>query len=154
VSRGQAGDDAADDEAAGEAARETGGQRVTAGTEAAGALAGVRVLELADGWSAGALCGRLLADLGAAVHKLEPPDGDPIRRFGPAGPGGTAYAAASLLHGKLALPADAVRAGAGLLDLTGSIHRTGGVRPIPGWWWPPSPRSAARPTGRAGPDPN
>lgn len=91
---------------------------MTATTETARALAGLRVLELADGWSAGTLCGRLLADLGATVRKLEPPGGDPIRRFGPPGPGGIAYAAASLLHGKRPVPAEALRAGAeGILDL-------------------------------------
>ena len=45
------------------------------------ALAPYRVLDLttADGW----LCGKLLADLGADVIKLEPPGGDPGRRLGP-----------------------------------------------------------------------
>lgn len=42
------------------------------------ALAGVRVLEIAD--AKGAYCGKLLADLGADVVKLEPPGGDPLRR--------------------------------------------------------------------------
>ena len=40
-------------------------------------LAGVRVIELADGWAAH--CGRILADLGADVIKVEPPDGDSAR---------------------------------------------------------------------------
>lgn len=40
-------------------------------------LAGVRVVELADGW--GAHCARILADLGADVVKVEPPAGDPAR---------------------------------------------------------------------------
>ena len=44
-------------------------------------LAPYRVLDLttADGW----LCGKLLADLGADVIKLEPPGGDPGRHLGP-----------------------------------------------------------------------
>ena len=44
-------------------------------------LAPYRVLDLttADGW----LCGKLLADLGADVVKVEPPGGDPGRRLGP-----------------------------------------------------------------------
>jgi len=47
----------------------------------AGALAGLRVLDLSD--HKGALCGRLLADMGADVIKLEPPGGDAARRIGP-----------------------------------------------------------------------
>ncbi len=45
------------------------------------ALAGIRVLDLTD--LAGALCARLLADLGADVVKVEPPGGAAIRRLGP-----------------------------------------------------------------------
>jgi crotonobetainyl-CoA:carnitine CoA-transferase CaiB-like acyl-CoA transferase len=49
--------------------------------EAPRLLAAYRVLDLTgeDGW----LCGRLLADLGADVVKVEPPGGDPGRRRGP-----------------------------------------------------------------------
>ncbi|WIM89918.1 CoA transferase [Candidatus Mycobacterium wuenschmannii] len=47
-----------------------------------GALQGVRVVELADEIS-GPYCGKLLADLGADVTKIEPPQGDPLRRWGP-----------------------------------------------------------------------
>jgi crotonobetainyl-CoA:carnitine CoA-transferase CaiB-like acyl-CoA transferase len=49
-------------------------------------LAGIRVLELADG-IAGPYAGKLLADYGADVIKLEPPGGDPTRHMGPF-PGG------------------------------------------------------------------
>jgi len=42
------------------------------------ALAGRRVLELAD--ETGAYCGKLLADLGAEVIRIEPPGGDATRR--------------------------------------------------------------------------
>ena len=41
----------------------------------------MRVVELADGW--GAHCGRILADLGADVVKVEPPEGDTGRRRPP-----------------------------------------------------------------------
>ena len=48
----------------------------------AGALAGIRVVELAEGVS-GPYCGKLLAGLGADVIKVEPPGGDRSRRDGP-----------------------------------------------------------------------
>jgi crotonobetainyl-CoA:carnitine CoA-transferase CaiB-like acyl-CoA transferase len=47
-----------------------------------GALADVVVLDLSRD-VAGAYCTKLLADLGAQVWKLEPPDGDPVRGLGP-----------------------------------------------------------------------
>ncbi|MPY94639.1 MAG: hypothetical protein GEV08_16730 [Acidimicrobiia bacterium] len=45
-------------------------------------LAGLRVIELATG-VAGGYAGKLLADFGADVVKLEPPGGDPVRAAGP-----------------------------------------------------------------------
>jgi crotonobetainyl-CoA:carnitine CoA-transferase CaiB-like acyl-CoA transferase len=42
-------------------------------------LDGLRVVEI-SGRIAGAYCGKLLTDAGADVVKLEPPDGDPLRR--------------------------------------------------------------------------
>ncbi len=45
------------------------------------ALEGLRILDLTG--REGHLCGRLLADLGAEVIKIEPPQGDPARRAGP-----------------------------------------------------------------------
>jgi benzylsuccinate CoA-transferase BbsE subunit len=44
-------------------------------------FAGLRVLDLTD--HKGALCGRILADMGADVIKVEPPGGDPARQIGP-----------------------------------------------------------------------
>jgi len=51
-------------------------------TDTAGALAGWRVLEIADGIAA-AFCTKVLSDLGADVVKIEPPGGHPSRRWGP-----------------------------------------------------------------------
>ncbi len=48
---------------------------------APGPLAGLRVLELTD--EAGQFCGKLMADLGADVVKIEPPGGAASRRVGP-----------------------------------------------------------------------
>ncbi|HSP99083.1 MAG TPA: CoA transferase, partial [Candidatus Dormibacteraeota bacterium] len=45
------------------------------------ALAGLRVVDLTD--ESGHLAGRILADLGAEVLKIEPPGGDAARRRGP-----------------------------------------------------------------------
>lgn len=55
---------------------------MTADRSSAGALAGVRVLEVGSGVAA-PYCGKLFADLGATVVKVEPPNGDPARLRGP-----------------------------------------------------------------------
>ncbi len=46
------------------------------------ALSNLTVIEYSRG-VAGALCAKAFADLGADVIKVEPPEGDPTRRFGP-----------------------------------------------------------------------
>ena len=48
----------------------------------AGALDDLVVVESGPGWPI-AMCGRLLAELGATVIKIEPPEGDPLRRDPP-----------------------------------------------------------------------
>ena len=49
--------------------------------DGAGPLHGLRVLELAD--EKGQWCGKLMADLGADVVKIEPPGGEATRQVGP-----------------------------------------------------------------------
>ena len=44
-------------------------------------LSGLRILEIGH-FIAAPFCTRLLADLGAEVIKIEPPDGDPVRKWG------------------------------------------------------------------------
>src|SRR3954463_768688 len=52
-----------------------------AGPTAALPLAGLRILELGH-YIAAPFATRLLADLGAEVIKVEPPEGDPVRGWG------------------------------------------------------------------------
>src|SRR5947209_822461 len=54
----------------------------TPSTEPAGALAGLRVVDCST-VLAGPFCTMLLGDLGADVVKVEPPDGDASRGWGP-----------------------------------------------------------------------
>jgi crotonobetainyl-CoA:carnitine CoA-transferase CaiB-like acyl-CoA transferase len=81
-------------------------------SRAAAALAGCRVLDLSHG--AYAYAGRLLADLGADVVKIEPPGGEPARRTPPYR-GGAPDPERSLLHlymnaGKRGIVLDLMRA--------------------------------------------
>lgn len=58
-------------------------------TKSAGCIEGTVVVELADGWCAAAVAGRLLSELGARVIKVEPPEGDRLRRQPPNAANGT-----------------------------------------------------------------
>ena len=68
-------------------------------------LGGLRVLELCAGW-AGPLAGRMLAELGADVIKVEPPAGDPLRAVGAPERDGTGYAFHLVNPNKRSLIAD------------------------------------------------
>jgi crotonobetainyl-CoA:carnitine CoA-transferase CaiB-like acyl-CoA transferase len=75
------------------------------GADRGGALEGVVVLELAQGFAA-ELAGGLLADLGATVIKVEPRDGCPLRRRGPAIPGEDSLYFQSENRGKFSIVAE------------------------------------------------
>ncbi|MEN9419295.1 MAG: hypothetical protein RI988_2915 [Pseudomonadota bacterium] len=63
-----------------------------------GPLAGLKVIEIAS-TIAGPACARLLADFGADVIKIEPPEGDPVRQMG-RHVGDVSLYAASILRNK------------------------------------------------------
>jgi crotonobetainyl-CoA:carnitine CoA-transferase CaiB-like acyl-CoA transferase len=71
---------------------------------ATGPLAGYRVLELGS-TVAGPFCGRLLADFGAEVIKVEPAEGDAVRTMGKRFEGESLYAA-SILRNKSLISLD------------------------------------------------
>jgi crotonobetainyl-CoA:carnitine CoA-transferase CaiB-like acyl-CoA transferase len=85
------------------------------------ALDGIRVLDLAD--ETGAYCGKLLADMGADVVKVEPPGGDAMRRIGPFYSGDAGAAEISPSHPD-PLPEAPTR------------HSRGGGNPAGGAWPP------------------
>ena len=62
-------------------------------------LAGIQVVEAAS-YVSGPYASLLLADLGAKVTKLEPPRGDPMRRFGVVDAGGTGFAFTNINRNK------------------------------------------------------
>ena len=69
-----------------------------------GPLVGTRVLELCS-TIAGPACTRLLADFGAEVIKVEPPEGDSVRKLGVSDEGVALYAA-SILRNKRVVTID------------------------------------------------
>ncbi len=98
-----------------------------------GPLAGYRVLEMGS-TIAGPFCGRLLADFGAEVIKVEPADGDAVRTMGKRFHGKSLYAASifrnkSLISVDLRKPAgqDIVRALAAKCDVVIENFRPGAL---------------------------
>ena len=71
-----------------------------------GCIDGTLVIELADGWSAGSVAGRLLSELGARVLKLEPPEGDRLRLIEPRAADGSSAAFQTLNSNKERLVLD------------------------------------------------
>ena len=69
------------------------------------ALGDLRVLELVHGWS-GSLCGRLLAELGAEVIKVEPLSGDRLREIPPMKEGKVSYLFQLISAGKRSIVLD------------------------------------------------
>ena len=67
---------------------------------AGGPLSGYRVLEIGS-TVAGPFCGRMLADFGAEVIKIEPREGDPVRTMGKQHEGHSLYAASIFRNKKL-----------------------------------------------------
>lgn len=65
-----------------------------------GPLTGIRVLEIGS-TVAGPFCGRMLADFGAEVIKVEPSEGDPVRTMGLQHDGHSLYAASIFRNKKL-----------------------------------------------------
>jgi crotonobetainyl-CoA:carnitine CoA-transferase CaiB-like acyl-CoA transferase len=87
---------------------------------AAGPLAGFRVLEMGS-TVAGPFCGRLLADFGAEVIKVEPAEGDPVRTMGKRFHGKSLYAT-SIFRNKALISVD-LRTADGQALVTGLAKR-------------------------------
>jgi len=64
-----------------------------------GPLSGIKVIEIAH-WLVAPYCANILADLGAEVIKVEPPQGDQVRRSGGHFKDGESYLFAAYNHGK------------------------------------------------------
>ncbi|AGA56632.1 putative acyl-CoA transferase/carnitine dehydratase [Thermobacillus composti KWC4] len=64
-----------------------------------GPLSGIKVIEIAH-WLVAPYCANMLADLGADVIKIEPPQGDQVRKAGSHFKDGESYLFAAYNHGK------------------------------------------------------
>ena len=92
----------------------------------AGPLTGMRVLEMGS-TVAGPFCGRLLADFGAEVIKIEPAEGDPVRTMGKHFDGKSLYAA-SIFRNKRLISRRPARA-------RGPATSRASSRARATWWW-------------------
>ena len=86
------------------------GASFKAGGRMAGALAGIRVLDLSNS-IAGQFCARMLADYGAEVLLVEPPTGSPMRAAEPCDDAGHSFAFLHLNTGKASVLLDPSPAG-------------------------------------------
>ena len=109
---------------------------MSADPEAQAPLTGYTVIDLSTG-IAGAYCTKLLADVGAAVVKVEPPEGDPLRRWSASGaaipPGGDGALFSFLAGSKHSVAADPesiddVRMIDGLLTAADAVVWSGGSK--------------------------
>src|SRR4051794_34542636 len=84
------------------------------------ALSHLRVVEIGSA-AATSYCGRLFADFGATVAKVEPPEGDPIRRTAPLTPKGQSawFAFLNFNKSSIAIDPDNAHASSRLAELIG-----------------------------------
>ena len=86
-----------------------------------GALSHLRIVEIGSS-AATSYCARLFADFGATVRKIEPPQGDPLRRAAPLTPGGHSawFAFLNFNKSSVALDPDDPNATSRLAELIGA----------------------------------
>jgi crotonobetainyl-CoA:carnitine CoA-transferase CaiB-like acyl-CoA transferase len=86
-----------------------------------GALSHLRIVEIGS-TAATSYCARLFADFGAAVQKIEPPDGDPLRHAAPLTPKGNSawFAFLNFNKSSIALDPNDPEAAPRLTDLIGA----------------------------------
>ena len=86
-----------------------------------GALSHLRIVEIGS-TAATSYCARLFADFGAAVWKVEPPEGDPLRRTAPLTPQGQSawFAFLNFNKSSVALDSDDANASQCLMELIGN----------------------------------